>query len=386
MTTQSRRPKGEGSIFQRADGRWIGRITYDDPATGLRKRSQVSGDTKKAASDALKKIRERVEKKQPPRDDTATFGSFAEQWISSSLEVSDRKQSTKTLYAGLTRSHVIDSDLGRSPMNRIKASTVERFITQLRGKGLSDSTVRQVYTVARGIGDAAVRDRLITENPFGQVKRPKVEHREAAVLTVEEARVLVTEAGGSRYALLFELLINTGLRRGEALALKWSDVDLEGRTARVRKTLVRQGGDLIRTAPKSKKSDRTIPLSAAALDVLRRTKKRNAEDRLKAGSKWHETGYVFVTEFGEPCDPRNALRALQVAAERADLPGVGLHTLRHTAATMMLNAGIPMATVSRIMGHASIAVTVDLYGHVSPDVARDAFDALGAAWTASADG
>ena len=95
---------------------------------------------------------------------------------------------------------------------------------------------------------------------------------------------------------------------------------------------------------------------------------------------------MFVTEFGEPCDPRNALRSLQVAATRAGLPGVGLHTLRHTAATMMLYAGIPMATVSRIMGHASIQVTVDLYGHVSPDVARDAFDALGAAWTASADG
>ena len=164
------------------------------------------------------------------------------------------------------------------------------------------------------------------------------------------------------------------------------DVDLEGHTVRVRKTLVRQGGELVRTPPKSKKSERTVPLSDAALTVLRRLKKRHAEDKLRAGSKWHETGFVFVTEFGEPCDPRNALRALQVAAESTGMKGVGLHTLRHTAATMMLNAGIPMSTVSRIMGHASIAVTVDLYGHVSPDVARDAFDALGAAWTASADG
>lgn len=386
MTAKStRRPKGEGTIFQRADGKWIGRLTYEDPQTGLRKRSQVSAPTKKGASEELRKIRERVDAKQPPRDDKALFGTFAEQWVATSLEVSDRKQSTKTLYAGLTRSHIIDSDLGRSPMGRIKASTVERFIAHLRRKGLSPSTVRQVYTVARGIGDAAVRDRLLVENPFGQVKRPQVEHKEAAVLSVPQARQLVDVAGESRYAALFELLINTGLRRGEALALKWSDVDLEGPTMRVRKTLVRQGGELVRTAPKTKKSDRTIPLSSAALDVLRRVKRRNAEDRLRAGTKWRDTGYVFVTEFGEPCDPRNALRALQAAAERAGLPGVGLHTLRHTAATIMLNSGIPMATVSRIMGHASIAVTVDLYGHVSPDVARDAFDALGAAWTASAD-
>ena len=238
MTAKNaRRPKGEGSIFQRADGKWIGRITYDDPETGLRKRSQVSGDTPKAAAAALKKIRERVDAKQPPRDDRAMFGAFAEQWISTSLAVSDRKQSTKTLYAGLTRSHIVGSALGMTPMNQIRATTVERFITQLRAKGLSESTVRQIYTVARGIGDAAVRDRLITENAFGQVKRPEVEHKEAPVLTVEEARRLVTEAGASRYAVLFELLVNTGMRRGEALALKWSDVDIEGRTARVRRRL-----------------------------------------------------------------------------------------------------------------------------------------------------
>ncbi len=142
---------------------------------------------------------------------------------------------------------------------------------------------------------------------------------------------------------------------------------------RVRRTLVRQGGVLVRTPPKSKKSERTVPLSNAAVSVLLLAKKRAAADRLKAGSKWSHTGFVFTTELGDPCDPRNALRALQVAAGTAGLPGVGLHTLRHTAATMMLNAGVPMATVSRIMGHASIQVTVDLYGHVSPDVARDAF-------------
>ena len=387
MTAKStRRPKGEGTIFQRADGRWIGRLTYNDPATGLRKRSQVSAETKKGASAALKTLTKRIDSGAAPRDGSGTFGAYASAWIGSTLEASDRKHSTKTLYGGLARTHIVPSVLGQTAMSRLTAATVERFLTELRKKGLSPSTVRQIYTVARAIGDTAVRDRLLAHNPFAQVKRPKVEHKEAPVLTVMEARQLVVAADGSRYAPLFELLINTGLRRGEALALNWSDVDLEERTARVRKTLVRQGGELVRTAPKSKKSERTIPLSGAAVDVMRKTKIRNAEDRLRAGSKWHETGYVFVTEFGEPCDPRNALRALQVAAERASVPGVGLHTLRHTAATIMLNAGVPMATVSRIMGHASIAVTVDLYGHVSPDVARDAFDALGAAWSASADG
>lgn len=385
MSTQSRRPKGEGTIFLRADGKWIGRITYDDPETGLRKRAQVSGGTKTAASEALKVIRERVDAKKPPRDDKATFEAYAEQWITSTLEVSDRRQSTKTLYAGLTKTHIIGSPLGKTSLSNLTAPTVERFIAGLRKKGLAESSVRQIYTVARAIADTAVRDRLLSENPFAQVKRPKVTKREAAYLSPVQARALVTAAAGSRYALLFELLVNTGLRRGEALALQWSDVHLDGKTARIRKTLVRQDGELVRAEPKSAKSDRTIPLSASAIVVLKKAKKRVAEDRLRAGSKWQATGYVFTTEFGEPCDPRNALRALQVAAERADMPGVGLHTLRHTAVALMLTHGVPISTVSRIMGHASIQVTVDLYGHVSPDVARDAFDALGAAWEASAD-
>ena len=110
--------------------------------------------------------------------------------------------------------------------------------------------------------------------------------------------------------------------------------------------------------------------------MLRRVKKRTAEDRLRAGSRWVSTEYVFVTEFGEPCDPRNALRALQSAARAAGLPRVGLHTLRHTAATVMLENGVPMKVVSEILGHRSISITADIYSHVRPDVARGALEAL----------
>lgn len=130
------------------------------------------------------------------------------------------------------------------------------------------------------------------------------------------------------------------------------------------------------TAPKSKKSRRWLPLTPQAADVLQRVKKRTAEDRLRAGNLWTSTGFVFVTEFGEPCDPRNALRALQSAARVAGLPNIGLHTLRHTAATVMLEGGVPMKVVSEILGHQGIAITADVYSHVRPDVARGALEAL----------
>ena len=114
--------------------------------------------------------------------------------------------------------------------------------------------------------------------------------------------------------------------------------------------------------------------------TLRAVRTEQAQERLRAGSRWHQTGSVFVTEFGEPCEPRNALRAFKAAAKRARLPSsVGLHTLRHSAASVMMASGVPLKIVSDILGHASVAITGDIYGHVSPDVSREAAAKLAAA-------
>jgi integrase len=112
---------------------------------------------------------------------------------------------------------------------------------------------------------------------------------------------------------------------------------------------------------------------AAAADV----RANQRAERLRAGSMWQPTPYVFTTELGEPCDPRNALRALKTAGKRARLPSsVGLHTLRHSAASVMLSAGVPLKVVSEVFGHASVAITGDIYGHVSPEVSREALARL----------
>ncbi len=144
----------------------------------------------------------------------------------------------------------------------------------------------QVYTVARAIGDAAVRDGQLARNPFAAVKRPKVTAKEATHLTPAQVGALLDAARGSRYQPLFVLLVNTGLRRGEALALRWSDLDLSNGVARVRGTLARVDGDLVVTAPKSAKSVRTSPLGPSVIDVLRSLKARQAAEQLKAGSWW----------------------------------------------------------------------------------------------------
>ena len=376
MSTSIRRPKGDGSIFQRPDGQWVGRIYFEDPTSGLFRRTQVTARTKSAVSARLKGMRERLDQGVSARDDGVAFGVFAARWLETSLLASDRRASTKVLYASLTRNHILTSELGRTPLKRIRATTVERFVAQLRAKGLADSTVRQIYTVARAVGEAAVRDGLIGRNPFAAVRRPQVGRREASFLSPGQVADLLAAAATSRYQPLFELLVHTGLRRGEALALTWRDVDLAQATLRVRGTLTRMQGELGVTDPKSDKSRRTVPLSEPALAVLRRVRERSAAERRRAANLWVETDFVFVTEVGQPCEPRNALRALKTAARAADLPGVGLHTLRHSAASVMLSHGVPITVVSQLLGHSGIAITVDVYGHVSPEISRDALTVL----------
>lgn len=377
MSTTKRRGNSEGSNpMQRADGRWQILIRHTDE-DGVSRRYTVNGITAKDARDRAGEIKKRLLANLPARDRKVTLGEFAGEWIESTLEASDRKATTKAMYATITRKHIVGAKIGAKPLDKLRPSHIDAWKVELQGRGLSESTIRTAYTILRALLDSAVRDRALAQNPVHAVRRPKVTAMEAAYLKPEQVRSLLTAAEGGRYAPLFALLVHTGLRRGEALALHWSDVDLDAKLLRVHGTLARVDGELIVTETKTPKSRRAVPLSPTAERLLRDIRTRQAAERLRAGSMWQRTPYIFTTELGEPCDPRNALRALKVAANRAGLPStVGLHTLRHSAASVMLTAGVPLKVVSEVFGHASIAITGDVYGHVSPDVSREALDRL----------
>ena len=372
------RRRGDVPTTRRKDGRLVAVIGWTDELDRTQ-RTYIYGRTQAEVNDKHAAIVRRLADGMTATDSPGRLDTFASAWLKSTLPASDRKMSTKTLYASLTRSHILGSDLGTMPLRSVKPRHVEAWVTGLRSKGLRPSTVRQIYTVLRAILDTAVRDDLLARNPAAALTRPKVEKREAAYLVPDQIRTLLAAAEGSRYAALFALLVNTGLRRGEALALHWTDIDLEDRVLRVRGTLSRVDGNLVVTTTKTERSRRSVPLSSAAVEILRGVRARQRAERLHAGSQWVQTPFVFTTELGEPCDPRNALRALKAASAKAGLPGIGLHTLRHSSASVMIVNGVPLKVVSEILGHASIAITGDVYGHVSPDVSREALDRLSAA-------
>lgn len=378
-TKAKRRENGEGSTpRQRADGRWQVEFRRVDEY-GKLQRSYVYGKTLAEVRTKAKQVRDRLQAGQPAKDRKVTLGEFTSAWIGSALAASERKASTKALYGTLARTHIIGSKFGALTLDKVKPMQVEAWIVTLRDKGLAESTVRQVYTILRAVLATAVRDGAMATNPAAAVTRPRVTRSEAAYLVPDEIRRLLAAARGSRYEPLFELLAHTGLRRGEGLALRWSDVDLEQHVLRVAGTLARVDRALVVTEPKTARSKRFVHVSPAVEDLLKRIRLRQVADRLQAGSQWVETGFVFTTEFGEPCDPRNALRALKSAADRAGLGSIGLHTLRHSAASVMLTNGVPLKVASDILGHSSIAITADTYGHVAPQVAQAALDTLSSA-------
>ena len=380
---------GEGSIYRRMrDGklvRYEGAISYTDE-DGKTKRHTVYGRTRADVRSKLKTARERLEAGAPVRDSSQTVGAWLARWRVTTLAVSDRKPSTLELYSNLSRKHLEPAPFGALRLDRLKPSDVEALVLAMRAatrpngaRALSDSTIRTTYTVLRAGLDGAVRDGLLARNPAALVKRPGVPRQEAKHLDASDVAAVLAAAAGSRYHPVLVLIAATGLRKGEALALSWDRVDLDAGVLRVAATIGRVGDRLVISEPKTDRARRSVPLSPAVVAMLRRHRTEQKAEKLRAGDQWVDSGLVFTTELGAAVDPRNFLRVIEGAAKAAGADGVGVHTLRHSAAVSWLEAGVHIKAVADLLGHSSISVTGDVYGHTSDGAARAAIDGLSGA-------
>jgi integrase len=391
----SKNSNGEGSIYKWIrDGKqsgYKGAISYTDD-NGATKRYVAYGRTRADVKDKLAKARKRATAGAPVKDAKQTVGEWMAHWRDTGLAASDRKESTRSMYGTLSRCHIEPAPFGAIPLDKLKPSNIDKLILSMRARtktaaateaepnpqpvrALSDSTIRQVYTVLRAGLDGAVRDKLIATNPAAAVSRPGVQRVEAKHLNAAGVAAVLKAAEPSRYYTALALIVATGLRRGEALGLRWDgDLNLDEGWLKVRQTLGRVNRRLDATEPKTERSRRTVPLSPAVVALLRRHKTAQTAERLKAGNQWTDTGLVFTTEFGTAVDPRNLLRVVEAAAKQAGHSGVGVHTLRHSAAVGWLESGTHIKAVADLLGHSSIAITGDVYGHTSDDTARAAVD------------
>ena len=270
----AKRANGEGNIYQRANGTWEARFSYLDPDTGVRRRVSFYGPSAKAVRDKLKTARERLDAGAPVKDATRTVGDWLAHWRATTLAASDRKESTRVLYANLCRKHLESAPFGAIPLDRLRPTNIEALVLSMRAKSLSDSTIRQTYTVLRAGLDGAVRDGLLARNPAALVARPGVPRTEARHLSASDVAAVLRAAQSSRYHAALVLIAATGLRRGECLGLSWDRVDLDAGTLKVAATLARVNGRLTITEPKTDRARRTIPLSPAVVAMLQEAQGR----------------------------------------------------------------------------------------------------------------
>lgn len=359
-----RRASTEGNLRHRPDGRWEVRLRYDGT------RESIYGATQREVLDKVDARKVELKGGLPIVRDRQSLGTFLEEWLDGKR--SKLRPRTHVRYCQLLRVHVIPT-LGKVALAKITPQSLERLYAARLDAGSAARTVRHVHAVTHNALEQAAKWGLVARNVASLAEPPAAADREMTTLDEKQLLRFLDAATGERFEGLFIVAVTTGMRQGELLALRWSDVNLERGQVSVRRSLQWTKAGPLFTAPKTKKSLRNVELTKSAIAALRRHRTRQAEQRLAVGDAWEKLDLVFPNEVGRPMDGTNlSERDLRRVLARAALPRIRFHDLRHTAATTLLGRGVHPKLVSEMLGHADVRITLDLYSHVTPTMHREA--------------
>ncbi|HUZ70392.1 MAG TPA: tyrosine-type recombinase/integrase [Candidatus Saccharimonadales bacterium] len=368
------RRKEQGLPLRPGDGRWVAVIDLTvegGPRQRLVRYAATAGEADRKLRDELRKVEAGIR----TSGRQITVGAFLTLWLQSIRPPHGVRPSTHRRYSELVNVHLIPG-LGKLRLAALQPTDVDAFLAAKLDSGPAPRTVHHMRAVLRAALTQAVRDGLIVRNPAGLSRPVRVEHREMTVLSPEQARAFLDSAKGDRLEALYATALAIGLRQGEALGLRWQDVDLEAGTLRVEHGLQRIAGKVQLIPTKSARSRRTVVMPGMVAEALRAHRTRQLQDRLLAGGRWHDGGFVFTSSIGTPVDTSELRRAFHAVLRRAGLPAIRWHDLRHSAASLMLVQGVSPRVVMETLGHSSIALTMNTYSHVLPALQREAADAI----------
>ncbi|MGI8589099.1 MAG: tyrosine-type recombinase/integrase [Chloroflexia bacterium] len=373
--TRGRRGNNEGAIYKRkSDGKWFSSISLGYGPDGKRTRKAFSGETRKEVSEKLKVALRDQQQGLPVAMERQTINQFLTRWLEDSAKQRVRA-STYESYEIQVRVHIVPA-LGRVQLAALTPQQVAAWLKQKRESGLSSRSVQYMHAVLRMALGQALKWGLVARNVATLVEPPRVKRAEIRPWTVAQAKTFLEAVKGDRLEALYSVALALGLRRGEALALRWEDVDLDKRTLTVRASLQRVEHKLQRGEPKTERSMRTLKLPSVTVAALKAHRVRQLESRLLAGDRWQDTGYVFTSTIGTPLEPRNVLRTFQKAVEDAGFPPTKFHNLRHSCISLLVAQGVPLQTVSWLAGHSRLATTADIYTHIMQAQFDDAADRM----------
>ncbi len=316
-----------------------------------------------------------------------TLAEFVPPWLDA-LANQGRKQSTLKGYRSVLTNHALPR-LGSTPLQELRAADLDAMYAELLrsgrrdGGGLSMSSVHHLHAVLNKLLNDAERTGVVTRNVARLASAPsltaaRARAPEMTVWTPGELSRFLESIDGNRNAAMFRLLALTGMRRGELIALRWSDLDLSGGTMTVNQASTVVDRVEVVSLPKTRRSRRVVDLDPVTVETLQRHRSRQREQHLALGVTATASDRVFTGDLGEPLRPNSVGQAFRRLVVSADVPVIRLHDLRHTHASHLLRAGVNVKVVSDRLGHASVSFTLDTYGHVMPGQQAEAAAAAAA--------
>jgi integrase len=359
----ARRGNGEGSIYQRGDGRWCASVVIGRNEMGKLVRKVVYGWTKG-------EVQEKLTKLMPQQQagtlsvDRLTVGSYLNRWLENEVRT-NRSASTYANYETTIRLH-INPIIGGDQLSKLTPSRIKQFYSALERQGRSAKTRESVHGVLHAALEVAVKSEIVTRNAFDAVDRPKAPKPEITPLSLDQAQTFLQAIAEQRLRALYILAIDSGLRQGEMIGLRWEDIDLDAGVIQIRRKIVEVRGKLHVGEPKTASGKRSVTICPMTVDALRLHKARMMQEGRLAG------GWVFVGRKGEHVRRNWLLKSFHKNLTAAGLPIVRFHDLRHTCATLLLEQNTHAKIVQERLGHSKISITLDTYSHVTQSMQQAA--------------
>lgn len=368
-----RRGSGEGSVYQNKNGKWVAVIDLGVGINGKRKRIKRTLNSKQLAVRALTELKVKEKTQEINSNQKITFDYLAKKWIDFGISQSVRP-STANGYVDIYNRY-IKQYLGHRKLSEIDVNVIDEWLIFLGKQGMSASTRKRARQTCGAIFKFAMKKRLAFSNPVTDSQPPKAEpnapSRVQLPLTLSEAKHYLQFFRSNEIDAVIHLALYTGMRRGEIVGLNWSDISYEDKTISINRTAVettfiRPDGSsytqLVLNPPKTPHSKRKVPITDPVLQALKRQQLKQNKQKLKAGQHWQESGAIFTTEIGTRIFPSNVYHMYSRSLKNSDLRYVRFHDLRHTVAVLALDGQVPVEQISRLLGHSTISVTMDIYG------------------------
>lgn len=363
----AKRANGEGSVFKRGN-RWVAQV-----GSG-KNRDTKYFETQKEANAWRHTIIEQRRQGLVFAGSKVSLSKFLDEWLV--VAKTSVRPNTYQQYSQVVHQH-INPVLGYIVLKDLRPDHVQSLYTNKLANGVSPNTTRMIHAVIHRALNHALKLGLVYRNVADSVTRPKVVRIEMKTLNDYQVRQLIQVAESEQMRLLLWVAVVTGLRQGELLGLKWSDLDWTSRRIQVQRQVQRRKGDgLVFCEPKSASGRRVIVLGKSTIEKLRNYKNNQLKERILLGEKWQDYDLIFPSPIGTPLDPSNVLKAYKDCLRRAGLPNLRFHDLRHSAATLMLQQGVNPKIVSERLGHSDISLTLNTYSHVLPPMQEEAAEKM----------